>query len=110
MHGNVRGERRIVYQRLRLLFALNTTCQSTLRVVEYINCQDHRGWTALHFAAEGGHIQCARLLMEASADPSIVNNQGLTASEVARDAGHVACAAFLDGYALMNSVLQSHTV
>jgi len=74
--------------------------------VEYINCQDHRGWTALHFAAEGGHIQCARLLMEASADPSIVNNQGLTASEVARDAGHVACAAFLDGYALMNSVLQ----
>ena len=32
------------------------------------------GWTALHYAVNGGHYDCAQLLIQSEADVNIKNN------------------------------------
>ena len=45
-----------------------------------------RDYSALHYAAEAGHLDCAKVLVEAGADKSTKSSQGRTALEVAKSA------------------------
>jgi len=45
--------------------------------------QPHQGCTPLFLAVRAGHVNCARLLLEAGADASIPNGQGLTPRQAA---------------------------
>ena len=45
------------------------------------------GWTALHFATEYGHLECARLLVRARAGRTKKNKLGHTALELAQQQG-----------------------
>jgi ankyrin repeat protein len=53
--------------------------------------------TPLHGAAENGHLEIVRLLVEHGADVSIRDASGRTAREAALQAGHAAVAEFLAG-------------
>lgn len=57
--------------------------------------QDFNGYTALHFAALHGNIDCARSLVDGGADPGIINKHGHTALGVALESNYGAVAAFL---------------
>ena len=49
-----------------------------------VNCRDHHlGQSALHFAAERGHLDCVKYLMEKNADVSITNHSMKTALDKA---------------------------
>lgn len=41
-----------------------------------INQLDNHGWTALHCACEGGHLEVCDVLLQHGADPSIPTNDG----------------------------------
>jgi uncharacterized protein len=41
-----------------------------------IDAQDDNGWTALHFAAQGGHSKMVEELLGRGASPKLVNSQG----------------------------------
>jgi hypothetical protein len=41
-----------------------------------INQTDPQGWTALHCACEGGHLEVCDALLQSGADPSIPTNDG----------------------------------
>lgn len=43
-----------------------------------INYRDSKGWTALHYTAQKGDIQMARLLLEKGADVNAADNFGNT--------------------------------
>lgn len=45
--------------------------------------QDVNGYTALHFCAQEGHIDCAKLLLNNSADPNILDAHGNSPAWVA---------------------------
>ena len=46
-------------------------------------------------AAEQGHVEVVRLLLDAGADINLASNNGLTASMLAADQGHVEVARLL---------------
>ena len=50
----------------------------------HINCQTKGGFTPLHLATSSGHILCVRILLNHSADVSIVDKHGKTAKETAK--------------------------
>jgi hypothetical protein len=47
-----------------------------------LDARDRNGYTALHFAVLGGSRPCARMLLEAGADPEIVNALGKRPDEI----------------------------
>lgn len=49
------------------------------------------GWSALHFAAEGGHAEVVQLLLRNGAIWNAVDANGITAAEVARSMNHDKC-------------------
>ncbi|KAH8865544.1 Ankyrin-3 [Schistosoma japonicum] len=65
---------------VRLLLSCIPECE-LLRV---INTLTYMGSTALHLAAQQGHLQVALKLVQMGADPNICNAQGLTAAELAQ--------------------------
>lgn len=46
-----------------------------------------RGWTALMWAAASDSTSCARAILDAGAEPAIVNGSGQTALDIARESG-----------------------
>lgn len=55
----------------------------------------HQDNMALHYAAERGHTDVARILLQYGAKKKLTNAMGKTASDVAHDAGHEALAQML---------------
>ena len=49
-----------------------------------ISAGDKRQYTAFHIACAGGHAACARLLLDAQCDPTLLNDAGLTAWQLAK--------------------------
>jgi len=49
-----------------------------------LDARDRSGYTALHFSALSGSVNCAQILLEAGADREIVNALGKTAAEIAQ--------------------------
>jgi hypothetical protein len=60
-----------------------------------VNAQDHDGYTALMFAAMGGHNDAVRLLLIRKADPDRLTWDYKTAIRLARDRGHKDTAALI---------------
>lgn len=54
-----------------------------------IDLKTHDGRSALHFAAEGGHEEIARFLIERGADVHLVGENGITALRMAAEKGHI---------------------
>jgi len=50
--------------------------------------EDDEGWTALHDAAQGGHLEVAQLLFRYGAKLDALNNEGRTPADLAIDRGH----------------------
>lgn len=50
--------------------------------------RDNDGWTALHFAADKGHVECVRVLLELGADARAVDQAKKSALHCAAGAGH----------------------
>jgi ankyrin repeat protein len=62
-----------------------------------VNARDRLyGRTALMTAAITGHLEVARLLVEAGTDVALTDTDGLTAVELARNNGHLEVAALLE--------------
>jgi ankyrin repeat protein len=55
---------------------------------DMIELIDKEGNTPLHTAAEEGHLECARLLLETAANPDLMNAQGFTPFAIANARGH----------------------
>ncbi|KAH7853844.1 hypothetical protein Vadar_007237 [Vaccinium darrowii] len=56
---------------------------------DVVNLVDDRGWTALHFAAAGGNIEGARMLVNKnSVLPNVVDGDGLTPLDYGASWGH----------------------
>eukprot|EP00061_Rhincodon_typus_P008285 g30757.t1 len=60
-----------------------------------VNCQDAHGRTALSYTCQRGNIDVAKLLVQSSADPEIVDNWGNTALIYGAFAGHSLVVDFL---------------
>jgi len=76
-----------------MLITVSRQCDSAAsrRLLAYgalPNARDKRGNTALHGAADGGHVEVVLLLLSRNADRSIRNTDGLTAADVARGRGY----------------------
>ena len=52
------------------------SCTHWPRCITFV---DAAGSTSLHAAAHNGHLECAQLLVEAAANPSVADHEGLTA-------------------------------
>jgi len=68
------------------------SCPSDTRMAELLlgsladaNATNQDGWTALFFAAQGGHSKLCKLLLEHAADPRRPDRTGLNALDYARD-------------------------
>jgi ankyrin repeat protein len=53
-----------------------------------VNAQDAQGHTALHGAADGGHLEVVAFLLSAKADRTLRNRAGETAADLARKRGY----------------------
>ena len=53
-----------------------------------VNVADEQGNTALHYAAEAGHPEVTRLLVETGADASVVNKTGCSPLQGAAENRH----------------------
>ena len=53
-----------------------------------LTLQRYDGYTALLLAAENGHVDVARLLLEAGADKGLQRHDGYTALMLAEESGH----------------------
>ena len=62
----------------------------------YIDAESPNRTTPLMMAARGGFDAVCRLLVEAGADPTPINERDLAAADFARRGGHVELAAWLD--------------
>lgn len=60
--------------------------------------RDASGWTALHYAANNGHTDCARLLLQKGADVNARTAMEFTPLVLAKMHDHVDCAAQLVRY------------
>jgi len=56
---------------------------------------DKGGLTSVHSAAQGGHLECLRLLIENGAEVNSVSNKGETPADFAAQGGHIECLRFL---------------
>ena len=56
-----------------------------------VNGVDEDGRTALYWAAHGGFVECAKLLLEAKADVNTGNRFKWTPLHVVWNFGHLAC-------------------
>jgi ankyrin repeat protein len=65
-----------------------------------------QGWTALHYAALGGHAEVLSYLLEQGADASIRNDAGRTPLIVAVDKGHVGAVRVLVQHTGTQALLQ----
>ena len=54
-----------------------------------------RNWTPLHWAAINYNINIVTLLLDAGADPTVLNEDGKTAEDIARERGDVKLADLL---------------
>ena len=61
-----------------------------------LRCTDTLGNTALHLAAQHGHVALAKLLVEGGASVRGKSNTGATPFELASENGHVETAHFLN--------------
>ena len=50
---------------------------------KHLNAGDKRQYTAFHVACAGGHVGCARLLLQAGCNASLLNDTGVTGWELA---------------------------
>lgn len=64
----------------KVKLALNNKCE--------VNVKGELGYTALHAAAENGHLEVVRLLIESGADVNARLDSGETAKALAKAAGH----------------------
>lgn len=62
------------------------------------NDADDDGYSALHGAAENGHLDCVRALIAAGADPHPRTRDGLTPLDLAEMEGHEEIAELLDQF------------
>ncbi|KAL7954774.1 ankyrin repeat-containing domain protein [Trichoderma compactum] len=76
----------IAYWGLDKMMLLLATCKSKIDV----KAQDSRGETALHLAAQQGHLDVLRLLLQAAADVDTANGRGETPLIRAARNGHTA--------------------
>jgi ankyrin repeat protein len=53
-----------------------------------VAAKDENGWTALHWAAVGGHKDVVELLLNKGADVTAEDTDGLTALDLAEYGGH----------------------
>ncbi|CAE7609417.1 PPP1R12B, partial [Symbiodinium sp. CCMP2456] len=75
--------------------ALHAACRSGslvlvkqfIKQTVLLNSQDVAGWTPLHIAAHMGRKAVALRLLQARADPSIVNSRGLKPADLCKDTG-----------------------
>jgi ankyrin repeat protein len=63
--------------------------------VSNVNVRDHTQWTALHWAAEEGHVDLIQMLLDADAFVDPVDNQGHTPLLLATSRGKVQAARLL---------------
>jgi ankyrin repeat protein len=59
------------------------------------NRTENDGWTALHFAANAGHAEIVKLLLESNCDPTILTVDGRSAKDLAKAAGFEAVVTLL---------------
>ena len=68
------------YGRIPLHYAaIDGDFEALVRLLESgssIDAQDDNGWTALHFAAQGGHSKLADELLRRGANPNLLNSHG----------------------------------
>lgn len=57
--------------------------QEALHSDACVTAGDKRQYTAFHIACAGGHVACARLLLEARCDPTLLNDAGRTGWQLA---------------------------
>ncbi len=80
--------------------SVETVCSSGKK----INQQDSSGVTSLHIAAQNGHVEIVKALLEKNANVNLVNSKGLSALSLAADNGHVAIVkALLEKNAAVNT-------
>ncbi|QQR49730.1 ankyrin repeat domain-containing protein [bacterium] len=63
-----------------------------------INAQDPRGWTPLHHAAYWDRVECVKVLLNAGADITAINNEGVTAKYLAVEEGNYTIIGLLQDY------------
>jgi ankyrin repeat protein len=61
-----------------------------------VNMQDMDGWTALHYAAINGRIECLAELIKAGADINVKNNAGFTPLDKAKYNDNIECIKILE--------------
>ena len=66
-----------------------------------LDVQDDMGMTALHIAAEKGHLEACELLLEAGARCDLTSFGGETPLQLARFFRHTDCARLLKGQSLL---------
>ena len=59
------------------------------------NHRDRDGWSAIHWAAEEGHLDIVRMLLESGANPNAVSSFGTPPLHCAANGGHVSIARLL---------------
>ena len=75
------------------LLSKSTVCALELiKAGATVDATEEDGWTALMFAAQGGHEQCALELLKAGAAVNHSSNDGRTALMSACLSGHEQCA------------------
>jgi ankyrin repeat protein len=62
----------------------------------YLNARDSKGMTPLMHAAQGGHMDVVKLLLEKGADDKARNRRGETALQLAISEGHTDIAQHLE--------------
>lgn len=72
-----------------------TTSDSVPQLSEFIEVPDAGGYTALHHAAENGHVGVVEILFGAGANPRARNGTGATPLHLAASRGHEAVAVCL---------------
>jgi ankyrin repeat protein len=64
----------------------------------YLDYTDAKGYTPLHYCAEGGYVDCVELLLGAAADPSLCTLDGFTPYALASHHSHTEVCHLLSQY------------
>jgi ankyrin repeat protein len=64
----------------------------------YLDYTDSKGYTPLHYCAEGGYVDCVELLLGAAADPSLCTLEGFTPYALASHQSHTEVCHLLSQY------------